>query len=295
MGPKCPKSWGKTAAQSFCSYFPSLYQEAVLTPHLLLEFSVHMAALLEQIESGTSLFAVVPGTEPSMVGSLERFGRMEIGRDNGCGSGAEPSDLDSCGTQVGTLPQDCSGKQIRQWGWRYFVDHLPLYKDKGLFLILSIYYCSIVNVIRAKKWDKIHCWPQGETFSPFLFFSSLGESLSIVLSKPALRKGLDIDLSHHNVNLNTGGIFILHVIPDWRTKGFVYFKINIKHWWGVDHEVHPSGLSCRLLPAMEPRCHLHRWPLHHQGVFFLVSDSPFFYSSTIFTHFSSEFSRRQVL
>lgn len=34
------------------------------------------------------------------MGSLERFGWMEIGRDNGHGSGAEPSDLDSCGNSA---------------------------------------------------------------------------------------------------------------------------------------------------------------------------------------------------
>lgn len=131
-GPKCPKFWGKTATQSFCDYFFSLYREAVLIPHLDLEFVVHIAVLLEQFESGTSLFAVVPSPEPHLVGVLERFGWMEMRWDYGHGSGAEPSDLDSLAPTWELCTQDYS-KQIRQWRWRYFVDLLPLCKNKGLF------------------------------------------------------------------------------------------------------------------------------------------------------------------
>lgn len=43
----------------FCDYFLSLYQEAVLTLHLVLEFFVCMTAVLEQMDSGVSLLGSV--------------------------------------------------------------------------------------------------------------------------------------------------------------------------------------------------------------------------------------------
>lgn len=67
---KCPESWGKMAAQSFCGYFLPLYQQGVITLYLVLEFFDHMAPLLEETECKTSLCVVVPSTEPYMVGNL---------------------------------------------------------------------------------------------------------------------------------------------------------------------------------------------------------------------------------
>lgn len=49
----------------FSDYFLSLYQEAVLTLHLVLEFFVHMAAVLEPIEAGASLLGVCPAENPT--------------------------------------------------------------------------------------------------------------------------------------------------------------------------------------------------------------------------------------
>lgn len=48
MKTKCSQSGEKTAAQSFCDYFLSFYQEVVITPYLVLKLSVCMALLLGQ-------------------------------------------------------------------------------------------------------------------------------------------------------------------------------------------------------------------------------------------------------